>query len=62
MKVLVSVDDNAFYEYETTEEKLMKGTRRIGATCGFRITGKGDHSAKVYLTVTDNPTLWSDLV
>lgn len=62
VKMLISVDDNAFYEYEITEEKLMKGTRRIGATCGFRITGKGDHSAKVYLTVTDNPTLWSDLV
>ena len=57
----LSVDDNANYKYLPTEEKLMLGKRIIGATCGFRVTGKGLHTAKVYLTVTDNPTLWSDL-
>lgn len=62
VKVMISIDDNPFFEYEPTEEKLMKGTRRIHASCGFRIPGKGDHSAKVYITATDNPTLWSDLV
>lgn len=60
--ILVTVDDNILYEFETTEEKLMKGKRRLSSTCGFRVTGKGDHFAKVYMTVTDNPTLWSDMV
>lgn len=60
--VLITVDDEASYEFEVTEEKAMKGKRIFTSTCGFRVTDKGDHSAKVYMTVTDNATIWSDLV
>ena len=62
VKILITVDDEQDYEYEVTEEKDMKGKRILNSTCGFRVVDKGDHSAKVYLTVTDNPTLWSDIV
>ena len=57
----ISVDDDASYKFEVTEEKLMLGKRVLNSTCGFRVIGKGLHTAKVYLTVTDNPTLWSNL-
>lgn len=60
--VLITVDDENIYEFEVIEEKAMKGKRIITVDCGFRVTDKGDHSAKVYMTVTDNPTLWSDIV
>lgn len=60
--VLITVDDENIYEFEVTEEKAMKGKRIITVDCGFRVTDKGTHSAKVYMTVTDNPTLWSDIV
>ena len=62
VKVLITVDDSASYEFEVTEEKAMFGKRVFTSTCGFRVTGKGTHSAKVYMTVTDTPTLWSDLI
>lgn len=60
--VLITVDDENIYEFEVIEEKAMKGKRIITVDCGFRVTDKGTHSAKVYMTVTDNPTLWSDIV
>ena len=60
--VLITVDDEQDYEFDVTEEKSMKGKRIFSANCGFRVTDKGDHVAKVYMTVTDNPTLWSDIV
>ena len=59
--ILITIDDDASYEFETTEEKLPNGKRILTSTCGFRITGKGTHTAKVYLTITDNPLLWSDI-
>lgn len=58
----INVDDDASYTFEVTEEKSMKGDRVYTANCGFIVGGKGLHTAKVYLTVTDNPTIWSDLV
>ena len=58
----INVDDDASYTFEVTEEKSMKGKRVYSANCGFIVGGKGLHTAKVYLTVTDNPTIWSDLV
>lgn len=61
VKVLITVDDSATYEFEVTEEKAMLGKRVFTSTCGFRVTGKGNHSAIVYMTVTDTPTIWSDL-
>ena len=57
----LSVDDEANYKFITKEEKLMLGKRIITATCGFKISDKGDHVAKVYMTVTDSPLLWGDL-
>lgn len=60
--LLITVDDENDYEFDVIEEKSMKGNRIFSATCGFRVTDKGDHSAKVYMMVTDNPTLWSDIV
>lgn len=62
VKVLITVDDSASYEFEVEEVKAMKGTRIFTSTCGFRVTGKQTHVAKVYMTVTDTPTIWSDLV
>ena len=59
--ILITIDDDVLYEFETTEEKLPNGKRILTSTCGFRITGKGTHTAKVYLTITDNPLLWSDI-
>ena len=61
VKVLITVDDEATYEFETTEEKSPKGKRTYTSTCGFRVTDKGTHVAKVYMTVTDNALIWSDL-
>lgn len=58
----INVDDEAVYTFDVKEEKSMKGKRPFARTCGFRVTGKGTHVAKVYMTVTDSSTLWSDLV
>ena len=59
--VLITVDDSNDYEFEVTESKALLGKRIISSNCGFRVTGKGSHSAKVYMTVTDSPTLVGDL-
>ena len=58
----INIDDDVSYTFEVTEEKSMKGKRFYSANCGFTVDGKTLHTAKVYLTVTDNPTLWSDIV
>ena len=58
----INIDDDVTYTFDVTEEKSMKGDRWYSANCGFTVDGKTLHTAKVYLTVTDNPTLWSDLV
>lgn len=60
--ILITIDDDVTYEFEVTEEKSMKGKRIFTADCGFRVTGKTTHTAKVYMTVTDTPTIWSDIV
>lgn len=57
----ISVDDEVDYTFEVTENKSMVGKRTYGSNCGFDIQGKGLHTAKVYMTVTDNPLKWSDL-
>lgn len=57
----ISVDDNVDYTFPQTEVKVLKGARPTHSNCGFTVEGKGTHTAKVYLTVTDNPLLWSDL-
>lgn len=60
--ILITVDDSEDYEFEYTSEKTLKGKRPFARTCAFRVTGKGAHTAKVYMTVTDNALKWSDLV
>ena len=62
VKVVITVDDDADYTFEVTESKSMYGKRTYNATCGFRVTDKGLHTAKVYMTVTDSALLWSDLI
>lgn len=59
--VEISVDDNEDYTFELTEQKSMLGKRIYTSNCGYTVEGKGLHVAKVYLTVTDTPLLWSDL-
>lgn len=61
VKILITVDDSASYEFEVTESKSLLGKRTYNATCGYRVSGKGTHTAKVYMTVTDSPLLWGDL-
>lgn len=60
-EIEITIDDNASYTFPTKEDKYTNGTRPLVSTCGFRVTGKGTHTAKVYLTITDNPLLWSDI-
>lgn len=57
----INIDDSIDYKFIVTEEKAMNGKRILTSDCGFRVTGKGTHTAKVYLTVTDNALIWSDL-
>ena len=62
VKVVITVDDDVDYTFEVTESKSRYGKRTYNATCGFRVTDKGLHTAKVYMTVTDSALLWSDLI
>lgn len=59
--ILITVDDDNLYEFEVTEEKAPNGKRILTSTCGFRVTGKMTHNARVYMKVTDNPLIWSDM-
>ena len=61
VEILITVDDRYIYEFDVVE-KAMKGKRIFTVDCGFRITDRGTHVAKVYMTVTDSPTLWSEMV
>jgi hypothetical protein len=62
VNVRLIVDDETDLEMNVTEEKSFKGERVFHCSNPQTIFGEGLHSAKVYMTVTDNPTLWSDLV
>ena len=62
VEVRITIDDEEAYRYDIKEEKMMKGTRIVPSSKAFRVTDKGTHVAKVYMKVTDNPTLWGDLV
>lgn len=59
--ILITIDDLPEYEFEITKQKEIIGKKPFTVDCGFRITGKGTHVAKVYMTVTDNSLKWSDL-
>lgn len=62
VNIRLIVDDETDLEMNVTEEKSFKGERVFHCSNPQTIFGEGLHSAKVYMTVTDNPTLWSDLV
>ena len=58
--ILITVDDDATYEFDVEDKELL-GKRILTSTCGFRVTGKASHVAKVYLTITDNALKWNEL-
>lgn len=60
VKVEITVDDEAVWTEEYTDRKLA-GKIPFPHNMGQRITGKGTHTAKVYMTVTDSPLKWSEL-
>ena len=61
VSILITVDDSNDYVFDIGEEKALKGVRPFERNCGFRVTGKGSHTAKVYMTITDSALKWSDL-
>lgn len=62
VKIRVVVDEDTDLQMEVTEEKAMIGKRVFHCSNPRKIYGKGTHTCRVYMTVTDSPTLWSDLV
>lgn len=62
VNIRVVVDDEIELQTEVTESKSMKGKRIFHCTNPQKIYGQGTHACKVYMTVTDSPLLWSDLV
>lgn len=60
--IRVVVDDEYDLQMATTEEKVMIGKRVFKCSNPQKVYGEGTHSCKVYMTVTDTPLLWSDLV
>lgn len=60
IKVEITVDDELDFTFEVSH-RYLKGRRHIPVTWGSRITGKGTHEAKVYMTVTDSALKWSEL-
>jgi hypothetical protein len=61
VEVSLTVDDSFTYRFDLVEEKLRLGKRIINASKAWRVKDKGNHVAKVLLTVTKNPLLWSDM-
>lgn len=57
----ISVDDEVDYTFEVTENKSLVGKRTYTSNCGYDVLGKGIHTAKVYMTVTDNSLKVGDL-
>lgn len=66
VNLLLTVDgtdsDPSAYNFEVIEQKSSAGKRIHSITCAFRVTGKGKHSARVFILNTDNPLRWSDLI
>lgn len=59
--VEMTVDDELVWTEEYTDRRLA-GKIPFPHNMGQRITGKGSHIAKVYMTVTDSPLKWGELV
>lgn len=62
VNVRVVVDDDVDLQMSVTENKAMYGTRPFHCSNPQIIYGEGKHACKVYMTVTDSPLLWSDLI
>lgn len=62
VNIRVVVDEDTDLQMEITEEKAMIGKRVFHCSNPRKIYGEGTHTCRVYMTVTDSPTLWSDLV
>lgn len=60
VKVELTVDDETIWTEEYTDRRLA-GKIPFPHNMGQYITGKGSHTAKVYMTVTDSPLKWSEL-
>lgn len=60
IKVEMTVDDELVWTEEYTDRRLA-GKVPFPHNMGQRITGKGSHIAKVYMTVTDSKLKWSEL-
>lgn len=60
VKVEITVDDETIWTEEYTDRRLA-GKIPFPHNMGQYITGKGSHTAKVYMTVTDSPLKWSEL-
>lgn len=60
IKVEMTVDDEVVWTEEYTDRRLA-GKVPFPHNMGQRITGKGSHIAKVYMTVTDSKLKWSEL-
>lgn len=58
----LNVDDEEDYEVVVVTDKSLKGTRPFHGSNPQKIYGKGLHTAKVYMTVTDTPMLVGDLL
>ena len=62
VNIRVNVDDDLDLEMDVTEEKSMIGKRMFHCSNPQKVYGEGTHSCKVYMTVTDSPLIWSELV
>lgn len=60
VKVEMTVDDEVVWTEEYTDRRLA-GKIPFPHNMGQRITGKGTHTARVYMTVTNSALLWSEL-
>jgi hypothetical protein len=61
VNIRVIVDDDTNLEMNVTESKSLNGKRFYQCSNPQKIYGKGVHTCKVYMTVTDSPILWSEL-
>lgn len=58
----LNVDDEQDYEILVVTDKSLKGTRPFHGSNPQKVSGKGLHTAKVYMTVIDTPMLIGDLL
>lgn len=62
VNIRVVVDDDLDLEMDITEEKALIGKRVFHCSNPQKVYGEGTHACKVYMTVTDSPLLWSEMV